>query len=124
MIILISGSCIRAQITSDTICISTPQFRKIYAAALQLRLTDSLLKISDQQVNELIGKIDLLEQKDTATVNGYNRQLKDLKDIIAEYRLEKKEYERLLKWERFKRRFWSGVGGLTVGVMGYLLLTK
>lgn len=122
--VLISNNFVGQSQISDTICVPVAKMKSIYTAAQLYRYTDSLLKISDQQVNELIGKIDLLEQKDTATVNGYNRQLKDLKDIIAEYKLEKKEYERLLKWEKFKRKFWSGVGGVTVGVMGYLLITK
>ena len=124
LIILISGSCIQAQTGSDTICINTPQFRKIYAAALQKRMVDSLLVISDQQVKELQIKVNLFKDKDTATVNSYSRQIVLLQAEIANYILEKKEYERLLKWEKFKRKFWTGLGAVTIGVVGVLYLTK
>lgn len=122
--VLISSNYIQAQNTSDTICINTSQFKKIYTAALQKRSVDSLLQISESQISELQFQIELLQQKDTATVNGYLRQLQDLKGQVANYVLEKKEYERLLKWERFKRRFWTSVGGAAIGIVGFLYLTK
>lgn len=122
--ILIKSSFAGQSQVGDTICIPVVKMKAIYTAAQLYRYTDSLLKISDEQVNELLDKIDLMEQKDTATVNGYKRQLQDLKDEIVQYKLEKKEYERLLKWSKFKQRFWQGAGVLTTGIAVYLFITK
>lgn len=124
LIILIRSSFEGQSQTSDTICPTVAQLKAVYTAAQLYRYTDSLRKIAEAQIVELQIKIDLLQQKDTATVNGYDKQLKDLLDEKAEYVYQKKEYERLLKWERFRRRFWTGVGIGVVGIMGYLYITK
>ncbi len=124
LIILIGSNYIQAQKVTDTICISTPQFRKIYAAALQKRAVDSLLKISDGQISELQFQINILQQKDTATVSGYNKQIKDLQGQVSNYVLEKQEYERVIKWDKFKRTFWGGVSAVIIGFLGYLYITK
>lgn len=124
LIILIRSSFAGQSQVGDTICIPVAQMKAVYTSAQLYRYTDSLLKISESQARELQNKIDLYKQKDASTVNGYNRQLQELKEEIAQYKLEKKEYERLLKWERFKRRFWTGVGAATIGVVGFLYITK
>lgn len=108
----------------DTICVPVPEFKALYTAAQQYQGTAELLKIADAQIVELQIKIDILQKKDKATVEGYDNQLRGLKDEIVEYKIQKKEYERLLKWEKFKRRFWTSVGVAVVGVMGYLYITK
>lgn len=112
-----------SQIT-DTLCLPVPVIRKVLIAAEQKKVADSMNIVLQTRIASLNIAIDLLQHKDAATVNGYDKQLQGLKDEIAEYKLQKKEYERLLKWERFRRRFWTGVGVAVVGIMGYLYITK
>lgn len=65
--------------------------------------------------------IELLKQKDKETVEGYDKQLKDLLEAKAIYEDQLKGYERLLKRERFKRKLITGAGILATG--GAILLS-
>jgi hypothetical protein len=122
--ILISSNFVQGQNPTDTICISTPQFKKVYAAALQKKVADSLLSISERQVLQLQNTINLLGEKDGDLKAMYEGQIANLNQQVALYKDQINGYEKLLRKERFRRRLTAGAGILATGVMGYLFLTK
>lgn len=124
LVILIKSSFGQAQIHTDTICIEVPKFKKIYAAALQKKVADSLLTISEKQIAQLENTIRLLGEKDAEQKAGYDNQLDILHQEQNIYKDQIAGYERLLKKERRKRFFTSAGGILTTGILTYLLISK
>lgn len=114
----------QAQTTTDTICIEVPKFKKIYAAALQKKVADSLLAISEKQVAQLQNTITLLGDKDAEQKAMFDNQLDLLHQEINLYKDQIAGYERLVKKERRKRRLATAGGILTTGIMAYLFITK
>ena len=82
LVILIRSSYGQAQSTTDTICLSVSVFKKVYSSALQKKYADSLLTITEKQVNELLSAIDLLEEKDVELKKQYDAQISNLNNQI------------------------------------------
>ena len=108
----------------DTICKPLNEYRLIYKDAKLYRYTDSLLKISEAQLSELKGKVSLLEEKDSETKAGYQQQIDYLQREINIFKDQIRGYEKLIRKERRKRRFITGVGILTTAVTTYLFISK
>lgn len=124
MVILIRSSYGQAQTTSDTICLDVTKYKKVYTAALQKKVVDSLLYISTRQLSELKSQIELLEEKEQELKNNYQRQIDNLNSQIAIYTDQVKGYEALVKKERRKRRLITATGILTTGAAIFLSLKK
>jgi len=124
LVILIRSSFGQGQTTIDTICIEVSKFKKIYSAALQKKVADSLLSIAELQVTQLNNSIRLLGERDIEVKANYEKQISNLNQQIELYKDQIAGYERLLKKERRKRFFTSAGGILTTGIMAYLFLTK
>lgn len=124
LVILIRSSLGQAQITTDTICLEVTKFKKIYSAALQKKVADSLLSISEKQVAQLNVSMSLLSEKETETKANYEMQLANLTNQIALYKEQINGYERLVKRERRKRRLTTAAGILTTGAALFLSLQK
>lgn len=124
LVILIRSSYGQAQSTTDTICLPVSVFKKVYSSALQKKYADSLLVITEKQVNELLSAIDLLEEKDGELKKQYEAQISNLNNQIGVYKEQIKGYELLVKKERRKRRLATAGGVLTTGAAIFLLLKK
>lgn len=121
---MIRSSYGQAQTTSDTICLDVTKYKKVYTAALQKKVVDSLLYISTRQLSELKSQIELLEEKEQELKNNYQRQIDNLNSQIAIYTDQVKGYEALVKKERRKRRLITATGILTTGAAIFLSLKK
>jgi CO dehydrogenase/acetyl-CoA synthase alpha subunit len=98
--------------------------KKVYAAAAQKKITDSLLSICERQVTQLENTIKLLDEKDIEQKAMYEGQLENLRQQIALYKDQITGYEKLIRIERRKKRL-AIVGGIvTTGAALYLYLTK
>lgn len=124
LVILIRSSYGQAQSTTDTICLSVSVFKKVYSSALQKKYADSLLTITEKQVNELLSAIDLLEEKDVELKKQYDAQISNLNNQINIFKDQVKGYELLIKKERRRRRLATAGGVLTTGAAIFLLLKK
>lgn len=114
----------QAQTNTDTICIEVPKFKKIYSAALQKKVADSLLIIAEKQVKELQITIDILGDKSTEQKAMCDNQLEILHKEIDLYKDQINGYEKLLKRER-RKRFFTAVGGvLTTSAALFLFISK
>lgn len=108
----------------DTICAPVAQMKKVYAAAAQKKVADSLLSIAERQVSQLQNTIKLLNEKDLELKLMYEGQIANLNQQIAIYKDQITGYEKLLRREKRKRFFTSAAGVLTTGIMAYIYLTK
>jgi hypothetical protein len=122
---ILAGSSLEGQSqTSDTICAPVAQMKKVYAAALQKRICDSMNVILEARISSLNNSIVLLNQKDSVTVAGYEGQLKAFREEKALYIDQMKGFERLVRREKRKRFFATAGGILTTGIVTYLALKK
>lgn len=109
---------------SDTICLPLQQAKKVYAAAAQKKVADSLLAIANTQLSELKSQTLLLTEKEQELRNYYNREIANLENQIQLYKSQVIGYEKLLKKERRRRRLATAGGVLTTGAAVFLLLKK
>lgn len=106
-------------------------------AAYHLKRSDSLtgykqlVREKQRDIDTLQARIAVLQsviltlnQKDSATVKLYQEQLAVMKDQKALYADQLNGYEKLLRKEKRKRRFWQVLTGVVAGGAGYLILTK
>jgi hypothetical protein len=122
---ILAGSSLEGQSqTSDTICAPVAQMKKVYAAALQKRVCDSMNVILEARINSLNNSIALLNQKDSVTVAGYEGQLKVFREEKALYQDQMKGFEKLVRREKRKRFFATAGGILTTGIVTYLAIKK
>jgi len=127
LLIILTGSSFagRSQTADkDTMCFTVPVVRERLKQARLYLYTDSLLKISEQQVSQLQNTIKLLGDKDVELKTMCDGQLENLHQQIALYKDQIDGYERLLKKEKRKRKLITGVGILTTGAMAYLYFVK
>lgn len=106
--------------TSDTICLPVNQAKKIYAAAEQKKVADSLLSIANTQLLELKYQVSLLTEKEQELRNYFNREISNLENQIQLYKEQVVGYEKLVKREK-RRRFFTAAGG-TVATAAALFL--
>ena len=110
--------------TTDTICAPVAQMKKVYAAAAQKKVADSLLVIAEKQVAELNNQITLLDGKNAEQKAMCDNQLELLYQEISLYKDQIQGYEKLLRKERRKRFFTTAGGLLTTGLMAFLFIQK
>lgn len=122
--ILIGSNFAGLSQTTDTICIPLQQAKKVYAAAAQKRVADSLLTIANSQLYELKAQVLLLAEKEQEQRNYFNREISNLENQIALYKDQVVGYEKLVKRERRKRFFTSVAGTLATGAVIFLSLKK
>lgn len=110
--------------TTDTICAPVAQMKKVYAAAAQKKVADSLLVIAEKQVAELNNQITLLDGKSAEQKAMFDNQLELLHQEIVLYKDQISGYEKLLRKER-RKRFFTAVGGvLTTSAALFLFISK
>lgn len=118
--ILIGSNFAGQSQTSDTICPPVAQLKKVYAAALQKRVCDSMNVILEARIDGLNRAIGLLNEKDSVTVVGYKNQIDLLHQEQAIYKDQLNAYEKLLRRERRKRKLVTAAGIITTGLAIYL----
>lgn len=80
--------------------------------------------ILNDRISLLQSIVTNLEQRDTATVNSYERELTVMREQRALFEDQIKTYETLLRRERRKRRLVTATGILTTGAALFLSLKK
>ena len=88
-------------------------------------------KLFEQQVNVLNDRIlnyrniiTNLNEKDSATIEGYELELKTMREERLIFEDQVKSLEKLLKKEKRKRK-WTAAGGLALtGIATYLYIVK
>lgn len=122
--ILIGSNFAGLSQASDTICIPVQQAKKVYAAAAQKKVADSLLTIANAQLSELKVQVSLLTEKEQELRNYFNREISNLENQIALYKDQVVGYEKIVRREKRKRFFTSVAGTLATGAVIFLSLKK
>lgn len=123
MILTGSNFAGQSQIT-DTICAPVAQMKKVYAAAAQKKVADSLLVLAERQLSEYRNQISILDEKQADQKAFYDGQITNLQNQIALYKDQINGYERLLRKERRKRRLTTFGGILTTAAATFLFISK
>jgi len=110
--------------SSDSTTTSTVALKRILAAAQQRNVLLEQVDILNKRIENYQDIIKNLNEKDSATVEGYKLEIKTMneqQDILAD---QVNAYEKLLRKER-RKRWWTAAGGLvSSGALIYLYITK
>lgn len=109
---------------SDTLCFPTETVRSLLINAEQGKLLKKHVLVLNDRISILQSMVTNLEQRDTATVNSYERELSVMREQRALFEDQIKTYETLLRRERRKRRLITATGVLTTGAALFLTLKK
>lgn len=105
---------------ADTLCLPTESVRGLLISAKQGDVLKQQVIILNDRIALLQSTITQLEQKDSATVIGYQSQILALHQEQDLYKDQINTYEKLLRREKRKRR-WATLGGVvTTGLVLYL----
>lgn len=108
----------------DTLCFQIPVIKERLTQARLYLYTDSLLKLTEQQVLVLQGQLKLVGEKEIDLRAMYESQIANLNKQIELYKDQITGYEKLVKLERRKRRLITFGGVLTTGTAIFLSLKK
>ena len=109
---------------ADTLCLPTENVRGLVIAAKQGDALKQQVVILNDRIAILNNLINQLEQKDSATISGYQNQLGLLHQEQAIYKDQLNTYEKLLRREKRKRRLATAGGIVTTGLAIYLAVVK
>ena len=123
LLLIIAGNSY-GQKQQDTLCLPTENIRGLLIAAKQGDALKQQVVILNDRIAILTNLINQLEQKDSATISGYQNQLDLLHQEQALYKDQLNTYEKLLKRERRKRRLATAGGIVTTGLAIYLGFVK
>lgn len=109
---------------SDSTTVSTPALKRVLIAAEQKKVLEQQVEILNERISGYEGIIEALQDRDSATVSGYEKQITLMKEqrvvFEAEIKLLNKEIKKLNR-----KVFWTSVAGLAgVGTLAVLYLTK
>lgn len=105
--------------TTDSTTVSTPALKRILAAAEQKKILDGQVIILNQRISGLQLTINDLQERDTATVGSYERQILTMKDQRTLMEAQVKTFEKMVRKERIKRKVTGFAGILTTGIALY-----
>ncbi len=109
---------------TDTLCFQVQVIQKVFIAAEQKKVLEQQVYVLNERITGLQKMIVNLNEKDSATVEGYQleiRTMREQQDIFVD---QINSFEKLLKKER-RKRWWTAAGGfVSVGALTYLYLTK
>lgn len=115
-----------AQLTTDTICLPTPVFRKIMAAAdstklllYQVNLQKEDLSVRDERIANLITR----DSVRVGIVNSKDQQISIMGEQRKLYDAEISNVTKLLKKEK-RKRWWTAVGGIVAASGAFWLGLK
>lgn len=116
-----SGAQLR---TSDSTTVSNAALRRILTAAEQKKVLDEQVVILNERIAGYEAMIKHFQDKDTATVGSYEREIALMKDQRKILEDQIKGNEKVIR--KLKRKvFWTSVVGVAgMGTMAFLLLTK
>lgn len=105
--------------TLDSVKISKPALQRILAAAQQRDVLNSQVVILNQRIDGMQLTINDLQDRDTATVGSYERQMIVMREQRTLLEAQVKTFERMLRRERIKRKITGAAGILTTGIALY-----
>lgn len=109
---------------TDSTTVSTPALKRILAAAEQKKVLEQQVSILNERISGYELTIKTLNERDTATVGSYERQLTVMKDQRKTFEDEIKNNEKVIRKLKRKNLFTS-IGGLTgVVILTTLLIIK
>lgn len=123
ILILLTGIPCAAQ-SKDTLCFPTETVRSLLINAEQGKLLKKHVLVLNDRITILQDMVKNLEQRDTATVGSYEREISVMREQRALFEDQIKTYETLLRRERRKRRLITATGILTTGAALFLSLKK
>jgi hypothetical protein len=101
-----------------------PEVRTLLIAAKQKQVLEERVAILSSRIDTLQSIIHALKDKDAATVQGYEAEIKVMREERKIYQDQVSAFEKLLRREK-RRRFFTAVGGtLATGAALYLYITK
>lgn len=109
---------------SDSTTVSTPALKRILVAAEQKKVLEQQIVILNERIAGYEGIIEALQDRDSATISGYEKQISIMKDqrgiFEGEINLLNKEIKKLNR-----KVFWTSVAGIAgITTLGILYLTK
>lgn len=109
---------------NDTICVKIVTYQKLVIAAEQKKLLEQQVSILNERIVGYEAMIKFLNEKDTATVGSYERQIAVMHDQRKIFEAALKDNEKVIR--KLKRKiFWTSAAGVVgMGTMAFLLLTK
>jgi hypothetical protein len=116
--------CCASQSKGDTLCFTLPQVRNLLIAAKQKQVLEERVSILTARIDTLNGAIAILQQKDEATVEGYELEIKTMNEEKRIYQDQIATFEKLLRKEK-RRLFLTKIGGtLTTAAAIFLFINK
>lgn len=110
--------------TTDSTTVSTPALRRILVAAEQKKVLEQQVEILNERIAGYEGIIEALQDRDSATVSGYEKQITLMKEQRIVFEGEIKELNKQIK-KLNRKVFWTSVAGLAgMGTLTFLYLTK
>jgi len=117
-------SCVGQLKNTDSTTVSTAALKRILTAAEQKKVLDGQVVILNDHIAILNSLVKVLQDKDTATVGSYERQIAVMKEQRVIYDDQIKTFEKLLRREK-RKRFWTGAAGMASTIaMIFLTLKK
>lgn len=104
---------------SDSVKISKPALQRILTAAKQTRELEAQIVTLTSRIDLLQGNINEYKQRDTATVNTYERQILADKQTRTLLEAQVSTFDKMLRKERTKRKITGFMGILTTGIALY-----
>jgi len=92
--------------------------RNLLINAEQGKLLKQQVSVLNERISILNSLVTNLQDKDTATVGSYERQIAVMKEQRVIYDDQIKTFEKLLRREK-RKRFWTGAAGMasTIGMI-------
>lgn len=110
--------------TTDTLCFPVNVIKKVLIAAEQKKVMDQQVVILNDRIAGYQSQIIIIHEKDSATVELYERQIKTAKEQRTIFEHEIIILNKQLRKGR-RKQFFTALGGVA-GIMaiGYLYVTK
>ena len=109
---------------TDSTTVSSTALRRILVAAEQKKVLDSQIVILNQRIDSYNQIIKTLNDKDTATVGSYERQITAMKDQRGIFETQIKADQKEITKLRRKVFITSIAGVAGIAILGVLYLTK
>ena len=124
LIIWISSNFAGLSQISDTVCFPVADAKKVLIAAEQGKEYQKQVSLLTERIKIKDDIILQMQSRDSLIKAGYENQMTYLRQELDLRKEQISSYERLIRAERRKRRFWQFVTGAVAAGAGYLILTK
>lgn len=109
---------------SDSTTVSTVALKRILTAAQQKNVLQEQVSILNDRIKNYQDIITNLNEKDSATVEGFNLQIQTMNQEKIIYEDQIKTLEKMLKKEQRKRKLTAFGGVALTGIVTYLYIIK